>query len=52
MERTLSALAIGLLTTTAGLADDWLIGGGDPNEVVTLSEDRIVDGDLIIINNS
>ena len=33
-------------------AGDWIIGGGDPNEAVTLTEDRIVDGSVIVIGRS
>jgi hypothetical protein len=33
-------------------ADDWVIGETDPNEAVTLTSDRLVDGRLIIINNA
>jgi hypothetical protein len=32
------------------VAEDWLIGWDDPDEVVTLTADRAVDGDITILN--
>ncbi len=38
------------LVVAAAPAGDWIIGGSDPNESVTLTEDRLVDGSLLVLN--
>jgi len=40
-----------LMASPRVAATDWVIGGDDPDEAVVLSSDRLVDGNLVILNN-
>lgn len=40
------------IATTASRADDWVLGGSDPNEAITLTTDQFVDGNLVITNSA
>lgn len=51
MLRTVMLCAVALACARAANAEDWIIGFNDPNEVVTQTADRIVDGDIVIFNN-
>lgn len=44
-------LGVLLACLPAAFAQDWVIGQSDPNEQVTLSSDRLVNGDVIVVNN-
>ena len=52
---TLRTFAVAFSVTTIfidiALAEDWIIGANDPNEVVILTTDREVDGNVTIINS-
>lgn len=49
MTRIVVFLLTGAAVAVASAAD-WEIGANDPNEVAVLTEDRLVDGDIIIRN--
>lgn len=48
--RIVTLCITGCLVVAAAPAEDWIIGGSDPNESVTLTEDRLVGGSLLVLN--
>ncbi|VAX39033.1 hypothetical protein MNBD_PLANCTO03-264 [hydrothermal vent metagenome] len=46
-----AALPALCLLSAPVLAQDWVIGYDDPNEIVILSVDRTVNGNIILLNN-
>jgi hypothetical protein len=50
--RRCHAAALCLALSPTALADDWLIGLLDPEESIILAQDRVVDGNLYILNQA
>jgi hypothetical protein len=51
MRACILTTAITLLAIGAANAEDWYIGAEYPNEVVTQTTDRVVDGDIYIVKS-
>ncbi len=51
MRKVVILAFIAVLSAQQLYADDWIIGLLDPNESITLTTDRVVDGNIIIANN-
>ncbi len=51
MRTVTMSLATWLAIAGSAPAEDWIIGAVDPNESVTITTDRFIDGDIVLVNS-